>query len=92
MKSTSTFGSITTLYIFRVLHISSMIGLSYKIIKDYLDNTLSTDYASAFAVLGVIAMASGKSISLCLRLYQYLLAVAKEDGREEETVGILESH
>jgi hypothetical protein len=37
-----------------------MIGLSYKIVKDYIEGTLSLDHASFFAVVGVVAMASGK--------------------------------
>jgi hypothetical protein len=51
--------SLATLYVCRVLHIGSIIGLGYKIINDYLNDTLSTQYSAVFGVVGVVAMVSG---------------------------------
>lgn len=53
------FGSLSTLYVFRVLHIGSLIGLGYKIINDYLTGSISTQHSTLFAIVGVTAMVSG---------------------------------
>ena len=59
--STQTLQQILPLYIFRVLHIGSLIGISYKTVHDYLGGTLSLDNASFFAWMAVVVMASGNT-------------------------------
>ena len=51
--------TLSTLYVFRVLHIGSLIGLGYKIINDYLTGSISTQHSTLFAIVGVTAMVSG---------------------------------
>lgn len=51
-----------TKYIFRVLHIGPMVFLSYKIILDYLNGSLSSSYNGFFAVIGILTAFAGKLI------------------------------
>lgn len=48
-----------TKYVFRVLHIGPMVFLSYKIILDYINDTLSTQYSGFFAVMGLLTAIAG---------------------------------
>jgi hypothetical protein len=48
-----------TKYVFRVLHIGPMVFLSYKIIFDYMNDTLSTQNAGFFAIMGLLTAIAG---------------------------------
>jgi hypothetical protein len=51
--------SWVTKYVFRVLHVGPMVFLSYKIILDYINDTLSTQHAGFFAVMGILTALAG---------------------------------
>lgn len=46
-------------YIFNVLHIGSTIGLSFKVVNDYMMNTSFVEYDMVFLLMALINMASG---------------------------------
>ena len=46
-------------YIFNVLHIGSMVGLSFKVVKDYMRNTIFIEYDMVFLLMTLISMGSG---------------------------------
>lgn len=51
-------------YIFNVLHIGSTIGLSFKVVNDYMRNTSFLEYDMVFLLMALINMASGTYSSL----------------------------
>ena len=51
-------------FIFNVLHIGSMIGLSLKVVNDYMRSTIFIEYDMVFLLMTVISMTSGKFVSL----------------------------
>jgi len=53
-----------TKYVFRVLHIGPMVFLSYKIILDYFNDSLSTTNTAFFAVMGVLTAFAGNFVSI----------------------------
>lgn len=57
--ATNSFTNIAPLYLFRVMHIGSMMALSYKIIHDYILGVISTENSSVFAFAGILLMVSG---------------------------------
>lgn len=74
-----TLQSLSTMYVFRVLHIGSMIGLGYKIINDYINGEISTQHSTLFALIGVTVMISG-TFSIIKRLCEHIFITAEEDG------------
>lgn len=48
-------------YIFRVAHIGSIIGICHKTFTDFAAGSIATDNALFYTVLGIVAIASGKS-------------------------------
>ena len=76
-------------YIFRVLHFGSMVGLSFKIISDYLRETVFIEYDMVFLLMTLISMGSGKHFTYYCRLRSYLYAGASKNGRTKEAMGLL---
>jgi hypothetical protein len=74
------FIAILPSYIFRVLHIGSMVGLSYKIIKDYLAGEITQEHATAFGVLGVTTMLAGNTSAL-YRICKHVSLKTSKNGR-----------
>jgi hypothetical protein len=68
-------------YIFNVLHIGSMIGLSFKVVNDYLQNTVFTEYDMVFLLMTLICMGSGKDLAYT-RLHDDLFIPDQPDGRQ----------
>ena len=51
--------SYLPVYIFNVLHIGSMIGLSFKVVNDYMRNTIFMEYDMVYLLMALISMGSG---------------------------------
>ena len=47
-------------YLLRVAHIGSIIAISHKTFSDFQSGIISTENSGLYAILGIIAMASGK--------------------------------
>jgi hypothetical protein len=46
-------------WIFNTLHIGSMVGLSLKVVNDYMRNTIFIEYDMVFLLMALISMGSG---------------------------------
>jgi len=46
-------------WIFNALHIGSMVGLSLKVVNDYMRNTIFIEYDMVFLLMALISMGSG---------------------------------
>ena len=57
--ATNSFTNIAPLYLLRVMHIGSMMAISYKVIHDYILDVISTENSSIFAFAGIFLMVSG---------------------------------
>jgi hypothetical protein len=68
-------------YIFNVLHIASMIGLSFKVINDYMRNTIFIEYNMVFLLMTLISMASG-NFGVMFRLHDDFLILDQANGSQ----------
>jgi hypothetical protein len=72
-----------TKYVFRVLHIGPMVFLSYKIILDYFNDSLSTQNTAFFAVMGVLTAFAGKFFSISGVVNMFLLKPKKMGDKKK---------
>ncbi len=77
--------SYLPVYIFNVLHIASTIGLSFKVINDYMRNTIFIEYDMVFLLMTLISMGSGNFLAI-FRLHDDFLIPDQTNGSQQKSL------